>query len=125
MTSRLSEFAAGYYAIDLRPTPYEDGPAVDTALYRYLTDTVYGNTDTPVWMRVDLDQSPYFKLTQGEPMPHDVIGLPSEWMQDFDLDDDNRVRPMFVCKPGHAHYLEQSALFGGWAGADEAGGDHA
>lgn len=121
MTGRLSEFGAGYYSVTLRPTPYKAGPVVDTQLYHYLNDNIYANTNTPVWMRADFGHSPYFKLDHGEPMPHDVIGLPASWMQDFDMDDDNRARPMFVCKPGHAHYLEQSSLLGNWVrdGDDE------
>lgn len=108
----LRDYSSGYYSLELRATPYEGGPAIDSDLFSYIEDTVYANTTAPVWMRSSLDTSPYFRLDSGEPMPTDVIALPEEWMQDLDLPDDNQRTMFFLCKPGHAHYVSQSVLLG-------------
>lgn len=116
----LDDFSSGYYSIELRVTPFEDGPTIDHRLFDYIESKVYANTDAPVWMRASFQPSPYFKLQGEEPMPTDLIGLPSEWMDDLGLDDDNELQTFFVCKPGQAHFLSQSVLWGDTYEDDDA-----
>lgn len=108
----VDDFSAGYYSVELRIAPFEDGPSIDQRLYEYLDETVYANTDAPLWMRASFQQSPYFRVDGEEPMPTDIIGLPEEWMQDLDVEDDNEYHTFFLCKPGHAHFVSQSVLLG-------------
>lgn len=108
----LEDYSAGYYSVDFRVVPFEDGPTIDRRFYEYLDQHVYANTDAPVWMRASFQPSPYFRVQGEEPMPTDILGLPEEWMVDLDIEDDNQRRRFFLCKPAHAHFVSQSVLFG-------------
>lgn len=108
----LTDYSSGYYSLNLRVTPFEDGPTIDRHLYQYIDEKVYANTDAPVWMRASFQPSPYFRIHGEEPMPADLIGLPPEWMEDLDVDNDNEYHTFFLCKPAHAHFVSQSVLLG-------------
>lgn len=107
----IQDYSAGYYSVELRPMPYAAGPTIDSEVFGYIENNLYANTTAPVWMRAGFE-APYFKLTEKEPMPTDVIGLPADWMEDMDLTDDNRTELFFILKPGHAHFVSQSCLWG-------------
>lgn len=107
--------------MEMRVVSFEDGPTVDSHFYDYLKETVYANTTAPVWMRSGFRDSTYFKVHGKEPMPADLIGLPEEWLEDFGLGDDNEYHLFFFLKPGFAHQMSQSILWG--ADYDEARSD--
>lgn len=108
----LQNLTGGYYALDLRVAPFEDGPTIDSQFCDYLSDTVYANTDAPMWMRASLQPSPYIRVRGEEPMPTDMIGLPTEWMEDLGIEDDNEYHTFYLCKPSQAHFVSQSILLG-------------
>lgn len=109
MTSNLDEFSDGYYSLQMRVSPYEDGPVVEQQLYDFIVENVYNNTNAPVWMRYGFEESPYF-IVEGEPgIPHDVIAIPEDWMQEFEISDEFKREQFLVCKSDFAYILSQSS----------------
>lgn len=109
----VSEFSGGYFSADLRIEEYEDGPVVAQQLYDYIEYRLYPQTDAPPWF-TDGEKvgEPYFRVEPEAGLPSDVIGLPEEYLDDFELVADFRPKMFLIAKPAFAHFLSQSATIG-------------
>ena len=107
----LERFSSGYFKTDLTVVPYEDGPAIDAAVYEYIERTLYASCDTDPMFRFSLDRGEHFQPTPEYSMPADTLGVPKEWYSLYKIDQTTKRQPVFILKPGYAHLMEQMEDF--------------
>jgi len=101
----LEPFSGGYYGARLQVQAYDDGPIIEQALHDYIEANLYGQTDSPPWARVGMSESPYFQLS-GEPgVPGNVLGLPEQFIRNYELLDNGHTHWILLVKPGFAYML--------------------
>lgn len=101
----LEPFSAGYYGAKLQVQAYDDGPIIEQTLHDYIEANLYGQTDAPPWARVGMNESPYFQL-EGEPgVPGDVLGLPEDFIREYEVLDNGHTHWILLVKPGFAYML--------------------
>jgi hypothetical protein len=104
----LEPFSGGYYGARFQVQPYDDGPVIEQSLFDYVESSLYQQTDSPPWARVGMSESPYFQL-DGEPgVPGDVLGLPEEFIQEYEVLDNGHTHWVLLVKPGYAFMLSAS-----------------
>ena len=108
----LEEFSNGYYKAEMDIQPYEDGPVIEAGLYDFINRRVYAQTDAPITMRVGLDKGPYFAVSAEGAVPTDVLAMPQEWIDDMDIASRADSTSVFLLKPAHSHFINQSADLG-------------
>lgn len=87
--------------------PYTEGPVISADVYDYINREIYSNTNTPVTMKLSLDNGPYFKVGAENAVPSDVLALPKELVKQMGIKEGGRVRKVFVLKPEHSYLMYQ------------------
>lgn len=106
--SELDEFSGGYYRAEMSLVPYDDGPVIEQNLYDFIDREIYGSTDAPITARIGLDKGPMFVLSAEGAMPQDALALPRDWLDDMRIHDTKGRHDIFVLKPAHSYFINQS-----------------
>lgn len=91
----LEAFSGGYAAAEFRAEIMEDGPVLSQQAVDFIVNEIY-EEPTPPWMAAETPGEPHFPVAGDASIPPDVIGLPEDWMDALDLEDDYRPRLFFV-----------------------------
>lgn len=106
----LEDFSGGYYSLDMHIQPYSEGPVIASTVYDYINREVYSSTDAPVTMKLSLDNGAYFNVGAENAVPSDVLAVPKPWVEQMGVNEDGRVKKVFVLKPGHSYLMHQRQL---------------
>lgn len=103
----IEDFSGGYYRATMTVQPLERGPCIERGLYDLINREIYTNTDAPVTMRLSLDGGPRFIPETENAMPTDVIGMPTEMLDELDIHPSTEDMSVFILKPKHAYLFHQ------------------
>jgi len=103
----IEDFSGGYYRAEMTVQPLESGPSIERGLYDLINRKIYTNTDAPVTMRLTLDGGPRFAPETENAMPTDVIGMPTEMLDDVGIHPSAEDISVFILKPKHAYLFHQ------------------
>jgi hypothetical protein len=104
----IEEFSGGYYRANMTVQPLDRGPSIERGLYDLINRNIYSNTDAPVTMRLTLDKGPRFTPETENGMPTDVIGVPSDILDEMSIHPSTEDVSVFILKPKHAYLYQQS-----------------
>lgn len=103
----IEDFSGGYYRAKMTVQPLESGPSIERGLYDLINREIYTNTDAPVTMRLTLDGGPRFTPETENAMPTDVIGMPTEMLDEVGVHPSAEDISVFILKPKHAYLFHQ------------------
>jgi hypothetical protein len=103
----IEDFSGGYYRAEMTVQPLESGPSIERGLYDLISRKIYTNTDAPVTMRLTLDGGPRFMPHTEGAMPTDVIGMPTDMLDDVGIHPSAEDISVFILKPKHAYLFHQ------------------
>lgn len=103
----IEDFSGGYYRAEMTVQPLDRGPSIERGLYDLIEQEIYSNTNVPVTMRLTLDGGPRFTPDSENGMPTDVIGMPTEMLDDTDIHPSSENISVFILKPKHAYLFHQ------------------
>jgi len=104
----IEDFSGGYYRAQMTVQPLERGPSIERGLYDLINRKIYSNTDAPVTMRLSLSGGPRFAPETENGMPTDVIGIPTEILDEAGVHPSTENTSIFILKPKHAYRFYQT-----------------
>lgn len=107
---RIEDFAGGYYRTQLVPQPYDDGPVIESSLYRILEQNFYQDFDMDPVFKTSINGGNYFKPAPEHAIPPETIALPDELYEQI-AEPDGTPSSFYIVKPEQNHFIE--TLFDG------------
>lgn len=111
---KLENFSSGYYRASMQVEPYDGGPSISCDTFEQLNREYYGGTDSEPMFRLDIDGSPYFTTSCEYSIPHNVLGIPSDWFQDTSAERQYTEVPVYILKPQYAYLLDDAMNTGSY-----------
>lgn len=95
----IESFSSGYFAADFQIEPYDQGPTISREMHDYIKRNIYYSTDNPVIFRIGLSSGPHFETNVENAIPDEIIGIPEEWIDEYDITSEDDV---YLVRPGHS-----------------------
>jgi len=86
--------------------PLSQGPAIQQDLYDFIDRRLYYETDSPVTMRIGLDESEHFTPQTENAMPSGVLGLPKGMMLEHGMTGIEDNKSVYIVDPDHASVFD-------------------
>lgn len=110
--TKLEEFSGGYYRTEMTVQPLERGPTIEQGLYDLINRQIYHRTDAPVTMKLGMNVGPTFQPSAENGVPTDVLGAPTELLDEAGVHPSAEDVNVFIYKP-EAAYLFASDISSG------------